>query len=71
MPNSACPPLATQLREHDRQVVSQGEVIEFEEHFHRDESVTYASIKFPITDNNNLIGLCSISTDISERIKLQ
>lgn len=64
-----------QLRSNDRRVMEQGETIESEEHniikAGGDQKV-YWSIKKPIYDDNGeIIGMCGISTDITERKRLE
>lgn len=60
---------ATKLRENDARVVQGGVPLELEEEVSQDDGIhTYISIKVPLHDElGNPVGICGISTDISER----
>lgn len=61
--------IADKLREVDRQVIEQGELVEVEEDVSQADGIhTYLTTKFPMRDENGKIyALCGISTDITER----
>lgn len=75
--NSAFFDLSTfnQLQINDRRVLDHGEHIESEENniiIASGELRTYWSVKIPIKNNlGQIIGMCGISTDISDRLKLE
>jgi len=54
---------------NDKKVIAAGKPVEFEEVApHKDELHTYISLKFPLlTQENDIYGICGISTDITER----
>ncbi len=58
---------------NDRKVLDTETHFSFEEVFpHRNELFTYLSIKFPLYDTNgNAYAICGISTDITERKKME
>lgn len=60
---------ATKLRENDARVVQGGVPLELEEEVSQDDGIhTYISIKVPLHDElGNPVGICGISTDITER----
>jgi len=66
-------PFAEAFTSNDRKVLSAGRPLECEEIApHDDGPHTYISIKFPIRDSfGNTYALCGISTDISERKRLE
>ena len=66
-------PEARQFIAQDRQVVDRGETLEIEETIERIGTTYYClSNKFPLRDNNNLIiGVCGVSTDVTDRIIAQ
>lgn len=63
--------VAKQMMENDSRVLNERRMIEFEETLTEDKHRTFVSVKFPIIDGNKLFGLCAISTDITERIRLE
>jgi diguanylate cyclase (GGDEF)-like protein/PAS domain S-box-containing protein len=66
---------AAELRENDLRVLKQGERVEKEEHniiAQTGEERIYWSVKLPIRDaDGEITGLCGISTDITERRRLE
>lgn len=64
-----------QLRQNDRRVIENGEVVKSEETSVMSatgEKRNYWTVKSPVRDANGvIIGLCGISTDITERLSLQ
>ncbi|MCK4704723.1 MAG: diguanylate cyclase, partial [Gammaproteobacteria bacterium] len=64
---------AQEFRDNDLKVVKGKKAIQFEESVIHDEILhTYISNKFPLFDNdNNVIAVCSIATDITERKKAE
>jgi len=64
-----------QLQINDRRVLDYGEHIETEENhtiIASGELRTYWSVKTPIkNDHGHIIGMCGISTDITDRLKLE
>jgi len=60
---------AERFQENDRQVLQQGQAIEFEETVPQSDGVhTYISVKFPIRDQQGrCVAVCGISTDITDR----
>ncbi|MFQ5963504.1 MAG: PAS domain S-box protein [Candidatus Scalinduaceae bacterium] len=64
---------ADAFRENDKKVLKAGTSIEFEEIApHDDGPHSYISLKFPLSDSHNVIyGVCGISTDITERKRLE
>jgi PAS domain S-box-containing protein len=65
--------IADSLAANDRRVLEAGEAMRFDELFFQDDGIhTYLSIKFPVRDGDNRIyGVCSISTDISDRQRIE
>lgn len=66
------PPLMAQaIRDNDLQVIRSRSPMEFEEQVQLgDESRTYISVKFPLTERNGEVyAVCSISTDITQRMR--
>jgi two-component system NtrC family sensor kinase len=65
--------VAQQLHANDRKVLESGRPIEVEEMVPQDESMhTYISMKFPLRDpEGRIYALCGISTDITERQRIQ
>jgi diguanylate cyclase (GGDEF)-like protein/PAS domain S-box-containing protein len=67
--------LSQQLRENDQKVMKEAITVKSEEkNFIRSlkETRIYKTVKKPLfDDNNNVIGMCGISTDITEEKKLQ
>ena len=65
--------VADQFADHHRKVLELGEPIQFDEEIPvGDEMHTYVSVKFPLFDkNDNLYAVGSISTDITERIRIE
>lgn len=75
-PHDVFPPAtARQLLDHDDEVLQFGKSIEREEcipHHDDNEMHTYIAAKFPLYDlNGDIIGIGGISTDITERKKLE
>jgi PAS domain S-box-containing protein len=64
---------ADSFRAADRKVLKAGRSLEIEEVIpHRDGPHTYISIKFPLYDaDGEPYGICSISTDITERMRAE
>ncbi|MBH9576234.1 sensor domain-containing diguanylate cyclase [Inhella proteolytica] len=66
---------SSQLREHDQQVMRTGEPIEQEElNYVREtgEQRIYWTVKKPVRDpEGHIVGLCGISTDITERKRIE
>ena len=64
---------AATVRANDRQVLDEGRALEFEEVVPSDGAAhTYVSLKFPLRDGTGTIyGVCGISTDISERKRME
>ncbi len=67
------PETAAAVRANDRQVLASGKAMEFEEVVPSDGAArTYVSLKFPLRDGTGTIyGVCGISTDISERKRME
>ncbi|MEP0355749.1 EAL domain-containing protein [Paraglaciecola sp.] len=65
--------IADSIRANDKKVLETGEAIQCEEFLPSKEGVhCYLSVKFPLFDNDGNIHLiCSISTDINERMEAQ
>ena len=65
--------IASKLRENDLRVLELGRSMQFEELApHADGLHTYLSVKFPLLDSNNKpYAVAGISTDISERKRLE
>ncbi|MFQ5488762.1 MAG: diguanylate cyclase domain-containing protein, partial [Gammaproteobacteria bacterium] len=63
--------MAQSLHDNDLQVIHTGRPMEFEEVIHlEDERRTYISVKFPLTESDGRVyAVCSISTDITERMR--
>lgn len=65
--------IADKIRRNDLDVISAGLAIESEEVAPHPDGVmhTYASVKFPLRDeNDDIYALCGISTDITDRINM-
>jgi PAS domain S-box-containing protein len=67
------PALADAFRRNDQVVLRERRTKEFEELAPHDDGLhTYISLKFPVFDaQNELIGICGISTDITERKQME
>jgi len=67
--------ISEQLRKNDQRVMEQGEIVESEERniiTHSGETKYYWSVKKPICDEQGtIIGMCGISTDITQQKALQ
>lgn len=65
--------IAEKLKEMDTEVINSGTLIEREEVLETESQIKYfISIKFPLRDKNNQInGICGISTEITERKKAE
>lgn len=67
--------ISDELRQNDLQVLKSGEKIESEEHniiAETGEERIYWTVKIPIRDpEGHITGLCGISTDITERLRLE
>jgi len=64
--------VAAPIMAHDTRVMERLEALEFEELTDPDSKRTFISVKFPILNNEGKpVALCGISTDISERIRLE
>ncbi len=64
------PHVAAQIMAHDRQVLSTGQPLEVEEI--GPDGRVYLSVKFPLRDGaGNFVGLCGLSSDITERKQLE
>ncbi len=65
--------MAEALQGNDKKVAENGRPLEFEETVLHDDGVhTYISIKFPLFDSSgNIYGICGISTDITDRKKVE
>jgi PAS domain S-box-containing protein len=65
--------IAASLSTHDRRVLESGEAMRFDELIFQDDGIhTYLSIKFPVRDGHNKVyGICNISTDISDRQRVE
>lgn len=65
--------LAEKFRAHDLAVLEAGHALTTEEVVpHEDGPHTYISVKFPLLDEHDEVyGLCGISTDITDRIKVE
>jgi PAS domain S-box-containing protein len=63
---------ADRYRANDRQVIENNAPLEFEEVAPAiDGDRTYLSVKFPMRGANGVYALCGISTDITERLRLE
>jgi PAS domain S-box-containing protein len=67
------PQIAEALRENDQQVLTARKSVTFEEDVNLDDGIhTYVAVKFPLFDQaGEPYALCGISTDISDRIRIQ
>ncbi|MCW8328394.1 GGDEF domain-containing protein [Photobacterium sp. SDRW27] len=69
------PPLLGDIKANDKLVLQSKQRIEFIEEnllIHSGEALIYKSVKLPIiNDNNEVIGLCGVSTDITKLYNLQ
>ncbi len=66
--------VAAKVRDNERFVIERREPLEFEEKVtHPDGTVhTYLSVRFPLkNDVNEVVALCGISTDVTERKKIE
>jgi len=65
--------IAEKFIKNDQQIMQSGETFEGEEFAPHDDGLhTYISIKVPLKDSKGLIyGMCGVSTDISERKKME
>ncbi|MDO8654558.1 MAG: diguanylate cyclase [Undibacterium sp.] len=66
--------VADNLSQNDRRVLDQGECIEAEETHviaASGETHYYWSVKSPIIEDGNIIGICAISSDITERRRIE
>lgn len=65
--------MAETLRANDREVVEARRALEFEEVVVQDDGEhTYISLKFPMIDaSGRIYGVCGVSTDISERKRME
>jgi len=65
--------MAERFRDNDRQVLSAGKPLTFEEEAPHDDGVhSYISIKFPIEEpDGRVTGVCGIATDITELRQLE
>lgn len=62
------PDLGEAYEENDLNVIKSKKIQIIEEHSNREENTqTYLSTKVPMKQNDDIIGLCSISTDITQR----
>ena len=61
------------VAENDQQVITTGKTVQVEENVPQDDGVhTYISIKFPMFNaKGNVYGVCGISTDITDRKKME
>lgn len=64
--------IADEILQNDKDVLETGQPLESEENAPQDDGMhTYSSIKFPLyNDEGKIYGLCGISTDITERLKM-
>jgi two-component system sensor histidine kinase/response regulator len=60
-------------QENDIRVMLSREILKIEENFtdRNGKEITFLSTKVPMIQNGEIIGLCGISTDITERIELE
>jgi len=67
------PEMAERFRENDRKVLAARETLTFEEEAPHDDGIhNYISIKFPLEGTDGeLAGVCGISTDITDRKRLE
>ncbi|MBI2381266.1 MAG: CHASE domain-containing protein [Gammaproteobacteria bacterium] len=67
--DALAPALAAQFRERERAVLTSGQALEFEELIAREDGEhVYLAVKFPLRNSGGeLVGVCGIATDISER----
>ncbi len=65
--------IADKMRSNDLDILETGFPLESEENAPREDGIhTYTSIKFPLYDENkNIYAVCGISTDITERLKME
>jgi PAS domain S-box-containing protein len=65
--------IADALRENDRQVLASGAALTLEEKVPLEDGIhTYVAVKFPLLDQAGVpYAICGISTDISDRARLQ
>lgn len=65
--------IADEMQRNDKDILETGLALESEELAPQDDGIhTYSSIKFPLYDDNeNIYAVCGISTDITERIKME
>lgn len=67
------PAIADTLRENDRQVFDAETALTQEEEIPLEDGIhTYIAVKFPLFDNTGVAyAICGVSTDISDRVRLQ
>ncbi|MFN8494038.1 MAG: PAS domain S-box protein [Caldilineaceae bacterium] len=67
------PDIAAALQANNRQVLTTGQPLKFEEQLRKDDQTyTFISVKFPLLDaTGRPYALCGISTDITERKELE
>ncbi|MDP2139022.1 MAG: CHASE domain-containing protein [Candidatus Didemnitutus sp.] len=67
------PEFASVFVEHDQQVITRNEAIEFEESFNSPRGITTSIVqKFLLRDSNHVTyGLCGIATDITDRLNAE
>jgi PAS domain S-box-containing protein len=65
--------IADVLRDNDRQVLDAGTALTLEEKIPLEDGThTYIAVKFPLFDNRGVpYAICGVSTDISDRVRLQ
>ena len=65
--------IADEMQSNDKDVLATGHALESEELAPQDDGIhAYTSIKFPLYDDNeNIYAVCGISTDITERVKME
>ncbi len=67
------PEIATVILENDRAVVASGHPVQLDEDVPQDDGIhNYIAVKFPLYNNDgDYLGLCGISTDITERKQME
>lgn len=65
--------IADSFQQHDRQVLASGKAMEFEDKLEiAGEARTFITVKFPLRNgNDSSYAICGISTDITERLRLE